>query len=241
MLDFDAGKLLIIGLVALVVIGPKDLPRVLRQVGQAVTKLRRMAGEFQGQFMDAMKEADLQDIKAELAKIKDSSTLDVDFNPVRDVKDQVTSALTTDVQAPPSDAPLMTATAETGLSGFELPTGTQIEMAHAEATAPASAPDPVADQPGSAPIQVAPDLVGEPAARVMTEPDLAADALVSLPSLGPDSARSERATSHSGIRRKIVVTRRQRLSRLDGPTLRAAVLAGHSRNIRPARRGTTDP
>ena len=47
-----------IGIVALIVIGPKELPRVMRQLGQAVAKMRRMAAEFRGQFMDAMREAD---------------------------------------------------------------------------------------------------------------------------------------------------------------------------------------
>lgn len=93
MFDFDSGKLLIIGIVALVVIGPKDLPRVLRQVGQMVSRVRRMAGEFQGQFMEAIKEADLQDIRTEVAKLKDSAKLDVPFDPVRDAKHELMTAL----------------------------------------------------------------------------------------------------------------------------------------------------
>ncbi len=51
MFDFDVGKLLIFGIVALAVIPPKDLPRVMRVVGQALGRMRRMAAEFQGQFM----------------------------------------------------------------------------------------------------------------------------------------------------------------------------------------------
>jgi Sec-independent protein translocase protein TatA len=43
MFDFDAGKLIIVGIVALIVIGPKELPRVMLQVGQAAAKMRRMA------------------------------------------------------------------------------------------------------------------------------------------------------------------------------------------------------
>ncbi len=93
MLDFDAGKLLIIGVVALVVIGPKDLPRVLRQVGQMMGRVRRMAGEFQGQFMEAIKEADLQDLRTEVAKLKDTARLDIDFDPARDVKHELLSAV----------------------------------------------------------------------------------------------------------------------------------------------------
>ena len=69
MFDFDVGKLLIFGIVALAVIPPKDLPRVMRTVGQAVGKMRRMAAEFQGQFMEAMKEADLESVKRELVAL----------------------------------------------------------------------------------------------------------------------------------------------------------------------------
>ena len=57
MFDISWGELLIIGMVALVVIGPKELPGVLRTVGQWMAKVRRMAAEFQDQFREAMREA----------------------------------------------------------------------------------------------------------------------------------------------------------------------------------------
>jgi len=63
MFDISWGKLVIIGVVALIVIGPKDLPAVLRTLGQWMTKIRRMAGEFQGQFQEAMREAEMADLK----------------------------------------------------------------------------------------------------------------------------------------------------------------------------------
>ena len=117
MFDFDASKLLIIGVVALIVIGPKDLPRVLRQVGQMVTRVRRMAGEFQGQFMEAMKEADLQDLRNEVTKLKETATLDVGFNPLADVRAELTKAVgsaTAALEAGTATAPVaMPAPAET--------------------------------------------------------------------------------------------------------------------------------
>ena len=135
MLDFDAGKLLIIGVVALVVIGPKDLPRVLRQVGQMVGRLRRMAGEFQGQFMEAMKEADLQDLQAEVAKLKDSAALDVDFDPARDVKTQLTDAVNgSNPTIGPYSQPSMPSSS--GSESFRLPARSEID---AKADAPATA------------------------------------------------------------------------------------------------------
>src|SRR5947209_12942266 len=65
MFDISWGKLVIIGVVALLVIGPKELPAVLRQLGQAMAKIRRMAAEFQGQFQEAMREAEMADLKKE--------------------------------------------------------------------------------------------------------------------------------------------------------------------------------
>ena len=70
MFDFDVGKLLVFGIVALAVIPPKDLPRVMRTVGQALCRMRRMAADFQGQFMEAMREADLDSVKHELDNVK---------------------------------------------------------------------------------------------------------------------------------------------------------------------------
>src|SRR3954462_4712228 len=63
MFDISWGKLVIIGVVALLVIGPKELPAVLRQLGHWMTKIRRMAAEFQGQFQEAMREAEMADLK----------------------------------------------------------------------------------------------------------------------------------------------------------------------------------
>lgn len=108
MLDFDVGKLVVIGVVALIVIGPKDLPRVLRQVGNAVGKMRRMAAEFQGQFMEAMREADVENLKKEVESAADLAKVDVAFDPIRDVKEQITAAVEGDVTpgpVQPAEAP----------------------------------------------------------------------------------------------------------------------------------------
>src|SRR5277367_1795331 len=93
MFDLDPGKLLIIGVVALVVIPPKDLPSVMRQVGQALGKLRRMAAEFQSQFMDAVREAELDEIRKTVSTVADTAKMKVDFDPVKTVRDEITGAL----------------------------------------------------------------------------------------------------------------------------------------------------
>ena len=63
MFDIGWSELVVIGVVALIAIGPKELPGVLRMVGQWIGKARRMASDFQGQFNEAMREAEMADIK----------------------------------------------------------------------------------------------------------------------------------------------------------------------------------
>ena len=63
MFDIGWSELVVIAVVALIAIGPKELPGVLRTVGQYMGKIRRMASEFQGQFQEAMREAEMADLK----------------------------------------------------------------------------------------------------------------------------------------------------------------------------------
>jgi sec-independent protein translocase protein TatB len=64
--DIAWGEFVVIAVVALIVIGPKELPAVLRAIGQWTTKIRRMAAEFQGQFQEALREAEMADLKKEV-------------------------------------------------------------------------------------------------------------------------------------------------------------------------------
>jgi sec-independent protein translocase protein TatB len=68
---FDIGwtELVLIAVVAIVVIGPKDLPRAMRAVGKWSGKMRRMAREFQNQFNEAIRESELDEVRKEVASI----------------------------------------------------------------------------------------------------------------------------------------------------------------------------
>jgi sec-independent protein translocase protein TatB len=102
MLDFDIGKMLVVAIVALAVIPPTDLPRVMRTVGQAMGRMRRMAAEFQGQFMDAMREAEFESVRKELADLNQKATASIAdlnqtaastaFDPAAMIRDEVTKA-----------------------------------------------------------------------------------------------------------------------------------------------------
>jgi sec-independent protein translocase protein TatB len=93
MFEFDAGKLIIIAVAALIFIGPKDLPRVMRQIGQAVGKLRRMGAEFQTQFMAAMNEAGAEDLKADVSKLTRSAEIDFTFDPLHAANSEIAGAM----------------------------------------------------------------------------------------------------------------------------------------------------
>jgi sec-independent protein translocase protein TatB len=73
MFDFSMGEIVIIGAVALIAIGPKELPGVLRTVGQWTVKVRRMASEFQNQFQEAMREAEMADLKKDVDTLTDTA------------------------------------------------------------------------------------------------------------------------------------------------------------------------
>ena len=94
MFDMSWGEVLVVGAVALIVIGPKDLPKALRTVGQMTSKVRRMASEFQTQFNEAMREAELDDIKKQVSGLNDSvSALNTSFNPIQTVRDELKGAI----------------------------------------------------------------------------------------------------------------------------------------------------
>jgi sec-independent protein translocase protein TatB len=100
MFDIGWGELIVIGVIALIVIGPKELPTVLRTAGRFVNKMRRMASEFQDQFQEALREAELQEIRKQAEDL--SSTLHQSVgdlarvDPLADAQKHVEAALTSE-------------------------------------------------------------------------------------------------------------------------------------------------
>ncbi len=112
MFDFDAGKMMLFGIVALAVIPPKDLPRVLRTVGKYVGQVRRMASDFQGQFMDAMKEVELDSVKKEIQSINDAAKIDTSFDPSSLMRDSAPKPAEPAAVEPPAPTILETVTVD---------------------------------------------------------------------------------------------------------------------------------
>ena len=82
MFDIGWGELVVIGIVALIAIGPKELPTVLRTLGQYMGKSPAHGVEFQGQFQEAMREAEMADLKKQAEDLKSSVSDIANFDPM---------------------------------------------------------------------------------------------------------------------------------------------------------------
>jgi sec-independent protein translocase protein TatB len=79
MFDIGWSELLVIAVVAIVVVGPKDLPRLMRSFGHYAGKLRRAASDFQRQFEEAMRESEVDEVRKAIESVRDNSP-SIDLN-----------------------------------------------------------------------------------------------------------------------------------------------------------------
>jgi sec-independent protein translocase protein TatB len=125
MFDIGWGELVVIGIVALIAIGPKELPGALRTMGQWMGKVRRMASEFQSQFQEAMREAEMADIKQQV------ETLTSGFDPIETTRKEIETAM--------EDKP--------AAAGSPSPDAGTVEAPPAAAAEPTTAPAAVPETP----------------------------------------------------------------------------------------------
>jgi sec-independent protein translocase protein TatB len=110
MFDIGWSELVVIAVVALIAIGPKELPGVLRMVGQWMGKARKMAAEFQGQFQEAMREAEMADLKKTFDEVKDTATGFASNNIMTSLQKDVSDSLRIDdLNKPETDAQVASA------------------------------------------------------------------------------------------------------------------------------------
>src|SRR5512138_3049107 len=123
MFDIGWSELVVIAVVALIAIGPKELPGVLRMVGQWMGKARKMAAEFQGQFQEAMREAEMADLKKSFDEVKEAATSFTGANVMTELKKDVTDALVIDkpTDAKVDDAQVAGAIGEPATSSGDAP------------------------------------------------------------------------------------------------------------------------
>jgi sec-independent protein translocase protein TatB len=121
MFDIGWSEFVVIAVVALIAIGPKELPGVLRMVGQWMGKARKMAAEFQGQFQEAMREAEMADLKKSFDEVKEAATGFTSGNVMTSLEKDVGNALRIDdidkpaaaaTETPAIDPPVIPTTPE---------------------------------------------------------------------------------------------------------------------------------
>lgn len=96
MLDIGWTELLVIAVILIVVVGPKDLPPMIRAFGKMTKRLRQTAGEFRAQFDEALREAELDDLKNSVNDIRSlnpANSLRETLNPLRQMGQEIKSDL----------------------------------------------------------------------------------------------------------------------------------------------------
>jgi len=161
---FDIGwpEMLVIAIVMIVVVGPKDLPKMLRTFGRTTSSLRKMAGDFRKQFDEALKEAELDDVKSTIdaaRRLNPAADIRKALNPMEKAASDVRAGLDglmkpQPPKVPPADAPATPA--EPAKAGPAAMPGEPAAVPPAPASVPpVAAPSPVASsgpvaQPSSA-------------------------------------------------------------------------------------------
>jgi sec-independent protein translocase protein TatB len=124
MFDFSSSELLVIVVVAVVVVGPKDLPRMMRTVGQWAGRARTMADQFRRSFDDMARQSELDELRAEVEKLKKTPLTDEDYKNLGITEDQF-----------PSDATIRAQIEDVGAAPPKLDTPEPVPEAKPEAAA----------------------------------------------------------------------------------------------------------
>ena len=149
MFDIGWSEIAVIAVVALIAIGPKELPGVLRMVGQWMGKARKMAAEFQGQFQEAMREAEMADLKKSFDEVREAASGLTGGNVMTSLQKDVNESLRIDDIEKPAVSTDTPAVAEATTPAIDLPAiPTTAEaptpVTSAEADAHAAVAEPVA-------------------------------------------------------------------------------------------------
>jgi sec-independent protein translocase protein TatB len=103
MLDIGWTELLVIAVVLIVVVGPKDLPPMIRAFGKMTANFRKMAGDFRAQFDEALREADMDDVRKTISdaqKLNPTNALRDAINPLRQMGEDLKADLQKATQIP---------------------------------------------------------------------------------------------------------------------------------------------
>lgn len=160
MFDFAWSEIALIGVVALIAIGPKDLPVAIKACAEMVKKARRMASEFQGHVDEMVREANLHEVRDQISELRNMdikgkilNAVDDDGSLRRTINDDIFKPGT--YVPPTSDTPVLPEPApEPGpalAAPAFIPPADAPQAAHEEALPPAAPPAPAFIPPGASP------------------------------------------------------------------------------------------
>lgn len=177
MLEVGWSEILVIAIILIVVVGPKDLPAMMRTFGKMMGRVRTMANEFRSQFDEAMREAELDDVRkglSEVNKYNPASSLRDAMNPIRQLGNDIKS----DLQKASTVAPAK-----------PVDEGTPVEQLSSD---PAVDPEPARLEPAP--------LADTPAKPMMTAAStVAADAVKSEPVVKPKAAPKKKPVAAAAV------------------------------------------
>ncbi|TWG95744.1 sec-independent protein translocase protein TatB [Ochrobactrum sp. J50] len=167
MFDIGWSELLIIAIVMIVVVGPKDLPKMLRAFGKATARMRATANEFKQQFDEALKEAELDDVKTiidETRKLDPRSKITQVFDPIRSAGEDLRAGLqSTSSMSPATPEKIAEVTTPVDAGGAPVPPA--VEPAAEQAPAPKKPARKAAPKAGNKAKEAKAAPVAKPASR----------------------------------------------------------------------------
>ena len=172
MLDIGWSELLVIAVVLIVVVGPKDLPPMIRAFGKTMAGLRKMAGDFRSQFDEALKEADMDDVRQTISDVRNlnpTNSLRDAMNPLRQLGNEIRSDLqgaTTPPSSTATSAPADLSAVSLSEPEMKLPDGPPLIATEASTESATPATGPATAAPATVPATVAAAAVAAATAQV---------------------------------------------------------------------------
>jgi sec-independent protein translocase protein TatB len=111
MFDLGWSELLLVAVLAIIFIGPKDLPRLMRTLGQYTARMKAMAREFQQSFEELARESELEDLRREISELRNHAT-----KPLEDIRKNIETNVDAAMAQPAKAAATETAPAPLAVS-----------------------------------------------------------------------------------------------------------------------------
>jgi sec-independent protein translocase protein TatB len=201
---FDVGwsELVVIAVVALIVIGPKELPSTLRAIGKMTARARKVAGDFRAQFDEALREADLDDVRQTISdaqKLNPMNSLRDAMNPLRQMGNDIKADLQRATKVEPAADQLSTPAVAVSEPSLGLPETPPVvppmpEAVQTPLVAPVPSMTPSAEQLPT-PVAAKARTVRTPRAKVTAKADETAAAAVTTPVVAEKPKRAPRKTT----------------------------------------------